>query len=122
MKTQLFAFLVIAVLLVGGCSENKKPDEVIPTSQVVSTGPNVNTLALEIDPVEITPSSLYVKSGDRVELLILNNKNSTHLVIDGFVDEEIGRKAEMHVSFSASKKGSFTIYVDNVEKGQLVVE
>lgn len=117
MKALLIILMLLAAMLTG-CSSVTEPKQ---NTTVTTTTGNSN-IAIEINGFEIIPTESKVKYNDNVNLLVINNKNNTHLIIEEYVDDQIIRNNEYHTSFIASKRGVFAIFVDNNERGMLIVE
>lgn len=114
-----YLLLLIAVIAIAGCSTEKM--NTTPARLNLTDTPKTETVAIEINGFEISPREINIKYNDKVELLVLNNKNNTRFMIEDYIDDSIARNNEYHTSFVASKKGTFMIYVDGNERGQMIV-
>lgn len=114
-----YILLLVLLMALAGCSDTGKTIDV--TRINLTDSPKTVNVAIEINGFEINPGDITVGYGDTVNLLVLNNKNSTVFRIEDYVEDSIARNNEYHTTFKAMKKGKFTIYVDGNERGQMVV-
>ena len=121
---------MLAVLLVGCVEQTVVEDnseEKVMEDNKEDAQESVEAFNIRVVNGKMDPEFIEVSLGDKVELAVTNEDNSTKIFeIDEYsIDEQVAEGATTIIKFTADKEGSFyygDLSEENAVKGRLIVE